>query len=164
MDSDVRGSEEARSEGARAEQARSEKRTDENWEETRRLEGSRDRDEVYAHRVTYDPGPSGTAVAGLIIGLIALAVAMYAAFAPRETVREGSQAVTTAWEQTVDAERSKPQPAAQSARQERGVSASEIHTVVASEVQKEVASMKAELVKLRSDIARGDQTKPASQK
>lgn len=34
--------------------------------------------------VRYDPGPSGTAVAGLIIGMIALAVALYSALAPRD--------------------------------------------------------------------------------
>jgi hypothetical protein len=63
--------------------------------------------EVAARRdeVVYDTGPSGTAVAGLIISLIALAVGLYAAFAPRETVRSGAQAVETGWEQTVEPER-----------------------------------------------------------
>lgn len=53
--------------------------------------------------VRYDPGPSGTAVAGLIIALIALAVALYAAFAPF-SVRPPDQATQLMIERAVQAE------------------------------------------------------------
>lgn len=162
MDSDVRRSEEtSRSEAARSVTPSAESRADESWEDTRRVETMRDREDIYAQRLTYDPGPSGTAVAGLIVALIALAVALYGAFAPREMVREGSQAVTTAWEQTVDSQPARPKSAA---RQEPGMSVPEVRSMVANEVQKEMASMKAELAKLRSDIVTGGKTTSEAQK
>lgn len=161
MDSDVQRSEElrrleaARAEG-RAEQARTERSLEETRPGVRHLEAP-DREEGYAHRIAYDPGPSGTAVAGLIIGLIALAVALYAAFAPRETVREGSQAVTTAWQEAVDSEQPPAQPAdrAVQPQAQEGMSASEIRATVAEETRKQMAGIRAELEKLRGEVVTG---------
>jgi len=160
MDSDVRRSEEkSKAEGAQAQGVSAEESSDERWEDTRRVEVIRDRAGYSDRLMAYDPGPSGTAVAGLIIALIALAVGLYAAFAPRETMREGSQAVTTSWEQPVESERPTPQPSPAETP-----SAAAIRTAVATEIQKEMASVRAELEKLHEDLAKSERTRSAPEK
>lgn len=159
MDNEVRGSEQGRRlEEQRAEQAAAEARTEipvePDWD-TRRTDAA-SHSTGYAHRVAYDPGPSGTAVAGLIIGLIAMAVALYSAFAPRQVVREGSEAVTTAWEQTVEGTRqAEPSSVSGQAGSSQSGTAPQagISDRAAEELRQEVEALKRDLQQLRDDLA-----------
>jgi len=97
----------------------------------------------------YDAGPSGTAVAGLIIGLIALAVALYAAFAPRETVREVSQTVMEPIERATTGQDNASPVAQEQARQP---------VVTRAEVDQEISRIKQELADLRAQVVSGQET------
>lgn len=109
-------------------------------------------------RVVYDPGPSGIAVAGLIIALVALAVGLYAAFAPRQVVREGSEAVSTAWEQTVDqaqpppAQRAPASPQAQPTP-DRTPTAVEVQEMIKREVSQQSKALEADYEKWKRERA-----------
>jgi hypothetical protein len=95
---------------------------------------------------TYEPGPSGTAVAGLIIALIALAVALYAAFAPRQVVNEGARAVMAPLEKAVAGH---PQTVAPG---QRSLTADEIRHIAAVEAKQQIAALQKDLRKLRAEI------------
>jgi hypothetical protein len=112
------------------------------------------RRDIRTDPTVYDAGPSGTAVAGLIIGLIALAVALYAAFAPRETVREVSQTVMEPIERTTSGHGIAPQPQAQ----ERAQQPQQQPTATRAEVQQEVSKLKQELADLRAQVVSGLET------
>jgi len=103
--------------------------------------------------VRYDPGPSGTAVAGLIVALIALGVALYAAFAPRQMVEHGAQSVMRPIEWTVGVQPATPSRPA--ATKGSAKSAEQFRTEAAKKVDDEVAALKADLSRLRADIASG---------
>lgn len=115
--------------------------------------------DISTRREVYDPGPSGTAVAGLIIGLIALAVALYGAFAPRETVRRGAEAVETGWQQGVETGREvapegrRDQPAssrpAEPAWTERA----------GQEMSRQLSDLKKELAQMRDRLDKSEKAK-----
>lgn len=123
-------------------------------------------DDVPTSRAVYDPGPSGTAVAGLIIGLIALAVALYAAFAPRGMVREGAQAVEASWQQATDEvpashpseqprERRTQEPQQQEAnRQQPGIIERS-----SEEISGQISELKAELRRLSERMDRAERNR-----
>ena len=122
-------------------------------------------DDVRTARAVYDPGPSGTAVAGLIIGLIALAVALYAAFAPRETVRQGAQAVEASWQEAtneVPASQSQEQPAERTTQQPQGEANPQRPGIIergSEEVSQQIDELKAELRELRNRMDRSEQSR-----
>ena len=116
------------------------------------------RDGLLAARTAEVAGPSGTAVAGLIFALIALLVAFYAAFAPRQMVNQNSQAVNTELRQARRAAYSALPPEKQgliplgpkdkqSAKAER--------EAAAKEMRKEIAQLRSDLKNLREQIASG---------
>lgn len=107
------------------------------------------RRDIRTDPTVYDAGPSGTAVAGLIIGLIALAVALYAAFAPRETVREVSQTVMEPIERATTGQQNASPVAPEQARQP---------VVTRAEVDQEISRIKQELADLRAQIVSGQET------
>ncbi|MHB8994926.1 MAG: hypothetical protein ACYC63_06735 [Armatimonadota bacterium] len=104
------------------------------------------RRDIRTDPTVYDAGPSGTAVAGLIIGLIALAVALYAAFAPRETVREVSQTVMEPIERATTGQDNAPPADQEQARQP---------VVSRAEVDQEISKIKQELADLRAQVVSG---------
>lgn len=100
----------------------------------------------------YEPGPSGTAVAGLIIALIALAIALYAAFSPRQMVNEGSPAVVAPLQKAAGGH---PQAAPQGLTAPQGqktLTPDEIRNIAASEAKQQIAALKQELSRLGGEI------------
>ena len=90
---------------------------------------------------TYDRGPSGVAVAGLIIALIALVIALYAALSPRQVEQQ-------------------PVTMAAPAGAHKSLSPEEVRSVAAQEMKQQLAGFEKELKDLRAQVQNGCEPAP----
>lgn len=112
---------------------------------------------------TYEADPSGTAVTALLIALIALAVALYAAFAPRQIVNEGARAVMAPLEKAAAGH---PQTAGVHPKgaleAQRSLSPDQIRAIAAKEMKQQIAALEKDIEKLRAEIQSGGEPAPVA--
>jgi hypothetical protein len=125
------------------------------------------RRDIRTDHTVYDAGPSGTAVAGLIIALIALAVALYGAFAPRQVVREVSQTVMEPIEKATGGQETArpPQQTSQPAQSSQQAQPGQQGEKTSAQLSEEISKLKQDLTELRSKVVSGletNQSKPAT--
>lgn len=117
-------------------------------------------DAHHADGYTRLAGHSATAGTALLISLIALGLALYAAFAPRNVVRENSQTVMSHLDKLTSGKALVPGQSTGTSGHPAPLTGEQVRDIVVKETRQELEALKKDIAKLQSELEAGG--KPAS--